>query len=128
VRNFELPGRSPVFGRRCSRLRRGEAWDITREYLEFGIRYVIVGSKTEASLRRLPLPDPALAFLPAKITGQLFKATPKTLGRRLLRRIRKIGISDKAKVLHSLRHRAKTSYERTPVRKTCKTGCLATTK
>jgi integrase len=88
-------------------MRRGEAWDITREYLEFGIRYVIVGSKTEASLRRLPLPDPALAFLPAKITGQLFKATPKTLGRRLLRRIRKIGISDKAKVLHSLRHRAK---------------------
>jgi integrase len=87
-------------------MRRGEAWHIQREHVELGIRYVIVGSKSDASERRVPLPAAFLERYPGKITSPLFTETPKNLGKRLLRRIRALGIMDPAKVLHSLRHRA----------------------
>ena len=37
-------------------MRLGEAFQISSEAKERGVRYVIVGSKTEQSLRRVPLP------------------------------------------------------------------------
>lgn len=88
-------------------MRLGEAFHIQLEKVEKSIRYVEVGSKTEQSHRRVPLPDAALPYLPAKIQGPLFDSNAKNLGRVLLRRIRKLGIDEVGKVLHSLRHRAK---------------------
>lgn len=88
-------------------MRLGEAFHIHLEKVEKSIRYVEVGSKTEQSHRRVPLPDAALPYLPAKIQGPLFDSNAKNLGRVLLRRIRKLGIDEVGKVLHSLRHRAK---------------------
>jgi integrase len=88
-------------------MRRGEACSIDREYAEKGIRYVIVGSKTDASLRRIPLPSAVLPLLPAEITGPLFKNTARNVGRNLLRAIRRFGVTGKLKDIHALRHRAK---------------------
>lgn len=88
-------------------MRLGEAFQFDREKDELGIRYVITGSKTDASLRRVPLPKAFLDAYPSKIDEPLFPdETPKNLGKRLLRRIRKIGVNDPSLVLHSLRHRA----------------------
>jgi len=87
-------------------MRRGEAWHIQGEKVELGIRYVIVGTKSEASLRRVALPADFLALYPGKITGLLFQDSPVNVGKRLLRRIRALGITEPSKVLHSLRHRA----------------------
>ena len=54
--------------------RLGEALQIDGEATERGVRYVVIGSKTEASQRRLPLPS---ALLPLeKISGRLFAASP----------------------------------------------------
>lgn len=88
-------------------MRLGEAFQITKEEAEKGIRKVLIGSKTEQSLRWIPIPDQALMVLPDRITGPLFTSNAKNLGRVLLRVIRKLGINDEGKVLHSLRHRAK---------------------
>jgi integrase len=91
----------------CTGMRRGEAFQIDREHTERGVRFVVVGSKTDQSLRRVPLPAGVLAHLPAKIMGPLVAGTPGDLGKRLNKFIRKgLGITDKAKTLHSLRHRA----------------------
>lgn len=88
-------------------MRRGEACSIDREYNEKGIRFVIVGSKTDASLRRIPLPSAVMPLLPAEITGPLFTNTPKNVGRNLLRAIRRFGVTGELKDIHALRHRAK---------------------
>jgi integrase len=45
-------------------MRLSEAFEISGEKTERGIRYVIVGNKTEQSLRRVPLPAHALPYLP----------------------------------------------------------------
>ncbi len=101
-------------------MRRGEALSIDHEYEEEGVRFVIIGTKTKSSLRRVPLPDAVLPLLPKKITGPIFTAsTPeeqKNLGRNLLRAIRRMGVksvlSTQLKDLHSLRHRAKDRLRR----------------
>lgn len=85
-------------------MRRGEAYGIEREYVEDGIRYVIVGTKTDQSLRRVPLPDAVLPLLPRQIHEPLFKKDLKNLGRKTLRQIRRLGVK---KDIHGLRHRAK---------------------
>jgi len=87
-------------------LRRGEAFEIDQEQTEGGCRFVIVGTKTEASRRRVPLPSALLPFLPAKITGPLLTGRKDSATKRLTGFLRKIGISDPAKVAHSFRHRA----------------------
>ena len=43
------------------------------------MRYVIVGKKTEQSLRRVPLPAAVLPFLPKSIKGPLFAKSTRTL-------------------------------------------------
>jgi integrase len=77
---------------------------------ERGVRYVIVGKKTEQSLRRVPLPAAVLPFLPKTIKGPLFPMTtadpPDAASKRFARFLDDCGIVDPRKVTHSLRHRA----------------------
>ena len=88
-----------------------EAFEIEGEDKERGVRYVIVGKKTEQSLRRIPLPAAVLPYLPAKIMGPLFKSNATdasdAASKRLNRFLREgCGITDPCKVIHSFRHRA----------------------
>ena len=53
-------------------MRLSEAFEIDGEMKERGVRYVIVGKKTEQSLRRVPLPACVLPYLPKVIKGRLF--------------------------------------------------------
>ena len=87
-------------------MRRGEAFEIDREQTEGGCRFVIVGTKTAASRRRVPFPAELLPYLPAKITGKLFTGRKDSATKRLTGFLREIGIVDAAKVPHSFRHRA----------------------
>jgi len=91
-------------------MRLSEAFDIDGEMNECGVRYVIIGKKTEQSLRRVPLPACVLPHLPKVIKGRLFVTEhldPPDMGsKRLGKFLDDIGIIDPRKVLHSLRHRA----------------------
>jgi integrase len=103
-------------------VRRGEAFEINREQIENGIRFVTIGTKTPQSLRRIPLPADLLPYLPPTITGQLISGRMDTAGKRLGKWMVEIGIAgitdpdkaddpDKAADLdkasmHSFRHRA----------------------
>ena len=103
-------------------IRRGEAFEIDREQIEDGIRFVTIGTKTPQSRRRVPFPADLLPFLPEKITGQLITGRMDSAGKRLAKWMYEIGIAgvtdpdgadeDKAPgelnkaVMHSFRHRA----------------------
>ena len=92
-------------------MRLSEAFEIDGEEKERGVRYVIVGKKTEQSLRRVPLPAAVLPYLPKSIKGPLFdrskNADPSdAASKRLNRFLDDCGIVDKRKVVHSFRHRA----------------------
>ena len=92
-------------------MRLGEAFEIKGEEKERGVRYVIVGKKTEQSLRRIPLPAAVLTFLPKAIKGPLFASSDAdpadAASKKLNRFLDDCGIVDPRKVVHSLRHRAK---------------------
>jgi integrase len=87
-------------------MRLSEAFEIHSEMKERGCRYVIIGKKTPQSHRRVPLPAAVLPYLPKVIKGPLFEGGTPAASKRLNKFIRRIGIGDKGKVLHSLRHRA----------------------
>ncbi len=87
-------------------MRLSEAFEIDGEATERGVRHVIVGKKTEQSLRRVALPADVLAHLPKSIKGKLFVGTPAAASKRLNKFLREVGIADPRKVVHSLRHRA----------------------
>ncbi len=87
--------------------RLSEAFEISAEATESGVRYVVVGHKTEQSLRRIPLAADLLPFLPARIERPLFQGDAGRASRTLGKFLRDIGIKDPRKVAHSLRHRAK---------------------
>ncbi len=88
-------------------MRLSEALEIDGEMKERGVRYSIVGRKTDQSLRRVPLPAALLPHLPRKIEGRLFPAEPRgAASKRLMRFLRAVDIDDPRKVVHSLRHRA----------------------
>jgi integrase len=87
-------------------MRLSEAFEIDGELKERGLRYVIVGKKTEQSLRRVPLPAATLPYLPKAIKGPLFEGGEPAASKRLNRFLRDIGIIDPRKVAHSARHRA----------------------
>ena len=94
-----------------SGMRLSEAFEVDGEEKERGVRYVIVGKKTEQSLRRVPLPAAVLPYLPKSIKGPLFdrskNADPSdAASKRLNRFLDDCGIVDKRKVVHSFRHRA----------------------
>ena len=87
--------------------RLGEAFQINGEATELGVRYVVIGSKTEASQRRVPLPADLLARMPKKIVGPLFTGDTSAASTRLNRFLDdECGLTDPSIVLHSLRHRA----------------------
>ena len=89
-------------------VRRGEAFAIDREQTENGVRFCVVGSKTEASLRRVPFPKDLLPHLSKKITSPLFTGRLDGATKRLRKWLGDIGISDPNKSpMHSLRDRAK---------------------
>jgi integrase len=92
-------------------MRLSEPFQITEEFAEKHgretIRYVIVGTKSDSSERRVPLPTALLPELPKKIERTLFEDGSKASGKRLMRFIRAIGIKDPRKTTHCLRHRAK---------------------
>jgi integrase len=87
-------------------MRLGEAFQINEEQTERGIRYCLVGTKTEASRRRVPFPGDLLPYLPAKISGPLFTGNPKAASKRLNDFLDDCGLTDPSIVVHSLRHRA----------------------
>jgi integrase len=87
-------------------MRLSEAFEIDGELKERGCRYIIVGRKTSQSLRRVPLPAAVLPFLPRKIEERLFPGDARAASKRLNRFLKKVGIGDRRKVVHSLRHRA----------------------
>jgi integrase len=87
-------------------MRLSEAFEIDSEMKERGCRFVIVGKKTEQSHRRVPLPAAVLPYLRRTIEAPLFKGGTPAASKRLNRFLRDIGIADKRKVIHSLRHRA----------------------
>src|SRR4029079_6445693 len=60
----------------CTGMRLSEAFEITSEAQERGVRYVILRHTTEQSKRRVPLPAGVLAHLPKLIKGPLFGDTP----------------------------------------------------
>ena len=87
---------------------RSEAFQIASEKVEDGIRFCVVGTKTDARLRRVPFPADLLPYLPPKITGKLIHGRMDTAGKRLkkwLHEVCKITDDDKAP-MHSFRHRA----------------------
>jgi len=89
-----------------SGLRLSEAFEIDGEMKERGCRFVIVGKKTDQSLRRVPLPAGVLPYLPKTIKGPLFEGGAPAASKRLNRFLDDCGIVDPRKVVHSLRHRA----------------------
>jgi integrase len=87
-------------------MRLGEAFQIDSEQTEREIRYCVVGTKTEASRRRLPFPADLLPHLPKKITGPVFTGNVKAASKRLNDFLDDCGLIDPSIVIHSLRHRA----------------------
>jgi integrase len=87
-------------------MRLSEAFQIDGEKSERGVRYVIVGHKTDQSERRVPLPTELLPYLPKTIKGKLFTGRANQASKDLNEFLRDCGITDPRKVLHSLRHRA----------------------
>lgn len=84
-------------------MRLDEAFQISEIKTENGCDYFIVGSKTDSSLRRVPVPAPLTKDFAnhSKLEG-----TSAACSKRILRAMRNAGICEN-KVVHSLRHRAK---------------------
>ena len=61
-------------------MRLSEAFEIDNEMKERGVRYVIVGKKTEQSLRRVPLPANVLPYLPKRLRDRYLRTSSRTLG------------------------------------------------
>jgi integrase len=99
-------------------MRRGEAFEIASEKIEDGIRYCTVGTKTDASYRRVPFPKDLLPpHLPKKITGPLFAGRKDAASKRLRKFLKDIGIINEndgryIRPFHSFRHRAKKRLRR----------------
>jgi integrase len=93
-------------------MRLSEAFQIDGEQEIDGVRFVVVGTKTDASLRRVPLPADLLDYLPPKIEGTLLKRkssielASKAASKRLNDFLDDCGLTDPGIVVHSLRHRA----------------------
>jgi integrase len=100
-------------------MRLSEAYQITSEKKERGVRYTIIGRKTEQSERRVPFPAKLLPHLPDKIEGVLFADNEHLASGRLRKFLRKVcGITDKGKVAaHSFRHRAQDRLRAAGLRK-----------
>src|SRR5438552_4238294 len=103
-------------------MRLSEAFEIDGEMKEHGCRYIIVGRKTSQSLRRVPLPAAVLPFLTRKLEGRLFPGDPRAASKRLNRFLNDVGIGDRRKVVHSLRHRAQDRLRAAGCPEDCRVG------
>ena len=88
-------------------MRLSEAFEIESEQSEGGVRFCIVGSKTEQSLRRVPFPAALLTHLRKPIKGPLFAGKSNAASTQLAKWLREeCKITNSAKVAaHSYRHR-----------------------
>ena len=87
-------------------MRLSEAFEIDGEFRERGCRYVIIGTKSPQSKRRVPLPAAVLPYVPKNVGEALFQGGARAASKRLNLFLNEIGITDSQKVVHSLRHRA----------------------
>jgi integrase len=98
---------------------RGEAFSIAGERIENGVRFCLIGTKTDARPRRIPFPKILLPHLPKKITGALFTGRKDTASKRITEFLTDIGVmSDDGRTLapfHSFRHRAATKLRQAKV-------------
>jgi integrase len=99
---------------------RGEAFSIKGERVENGVRYCIIGTKTDARPRRVPFPKALLPHLPKVIKGPLFTARKDTTSKRITEFLTDIGVKGgddgrKLSPLHSFRHRAATKLRQAKV-------------
>ena len=100
---------------------RGEAFSIAGERIENGIRYCLIGTKTEARPRPIPFPEIVLEHLPKKITGPLFTGRKDSASKRITKFLEGIGVkgvdSDGRTLapFHSFRHRAATKLRQAKV-------------
>lgn len=96
-------------------MRLGEAFQIREEFEEEGSRYVMIGTKTRSSQRRVPIPQAVIEYGQGPIKSNIFDGRPAAASNRLLTFLRRLEISydnekdtgRRDKVIHSLRHRAK---------------------
>jgi len=111
-------------------MRLDEAYQITSEQKEGGVRFTIIGTKTEQSERRVPFPAMLLPHLPKKIEGPLFADNSHLASQRLRKFLRKVcGITDPQKVAaHSFRHRAQDRLRTAGVIKEYREELLGHTK
>jgi len=95
-----------------SGMRLNEAFQIKSEMqTDKGTRYCVVTARKGQvgkllSQRSIPFAAHLLPHLPAVINGPLFKGTTNDASHRLNAFLRECGITDKAKTMNSLRHRA----------------------
>jgi integrase len=75
-------------------MRLSEAFEIDGEFRERGCRYVIVGTKSPQSKRRVPLPTAVLPYVPRNIDGPLFQGSARAASKRLNLFLNEIGITD----------------------------------
>jgi integrase len=98
---------------------RGEAFSIKSERVENGIRFCVVGTKTEARPRRIPFPKILLPHLPKKITSPLFTGRKDSASKRITEFLEAIGVKGedgrKLAPFHSFRHRAKTKLRQAKI-------------
>jgi len=91
---------------------RGEAFSIAGERIDNGVRFCLVGTKTEARPRRVPFPKCLLPHLPKPIDKPLFKGRKDTASKRITEFLESIGVKcddgRKLSPFHSFRHRAGT--------------------
>ena len=102
-------------------MRLSEAFEIDSEEKERGCRFVIVGKKTEQSLRRVPLPAAVLPFLPKAIKGPLFVSSDAdpadAASKKLNRFLDDCGIVDRARLSTACVIVRKIGYARPDVRR-----------
>ncbi len=72
-------------------------FEIEGENIEKGVRYVVVGTKTKQSKRRVPLPASLLPHLPGKIRSALFTEDQNKVLPRLNKWLRDLGIDGECK-------------------------------
>jgi integrase len=97
---------------------RGEAFSIAGERIENGVRYCLIGTKTEARPRRIPFPKLLLPHLPKHITAPLFAGRKDSASKRITAFLKEIGIMEGRRTLaplHSFRHRAATKLRQARV-------------
>jgi integrase len=97
---------------------RGEAFSIAGERIENGVRYCLIGTKTEARPRRIPFPKLLVPHLPKHITAPLFPGRKDSASKRITAFLKDIGITKSGRSLapfHSFRHRAATKLRQARV-------------